>query len=188
LEGCSGLRVLSHRKSALFKRQGEPGLGIKRWTIVDDKNGARPVQGGNANSRSNPTQPEPQSHRARLVASVTLTPQLHLNHFSYEHSPSPARRASLDNAHLNAQRAAPSGEERGYSIQSIQGVAGIQDEVSAAAGTAEKQERRECSRTTSEFKSIYSRLGLTSSLENLGQVRTRTRTWLTLRMTPLTFI
>jgi hypothetical protein len=55
-------------------------------------------------------------------------------------------------AHINApdaQRAAPSGNEGGYSIQSIQGVAGMQDEVSTAARTARSQGQRECSRTGS---------------------------------------
>ena len=53
------------------------------------------------------------------------------------------------NTHLNTQKVAPSAKEGGYSIQNIQGVAGIQDEVSAAAGTAGKQGQRKCPRTVS---------------------------------------
>lgn len=69
----------------------------------------------------------------------SVTTRKNSSPISYEHSPSPARRASLGKRTSQCPRAAPSGKEGGYSIQSIQGVAGIHNEVSTAAGTAKQQ-------------------------------------------------
>jgi hypothetical protein len=68
---------------------------------------------------------------------------------SYEHSPSPARRTSLGKRTSQCPKGCSFREGTWLSIQSIQGVAGIQDEVSTAAGTAGKQGQRERSRTGS---------------------------------------
>jgi hypothetical protein len=68
---------------------------------------------------------------------------------SYEHSPSPARRTSLGKRTSQCPKGCSFREGTWLSIQSIQGVAGIQDEVSTAAGTAGKQGQRECLRTGS---------------------------------------
>jgi hypothetical protein len=130
-------------------------LGYQETDIVDHENSTRPVQGGNANSRSKPDAigtpklPGAIAGQRRPTSSQPL---------SLEKSRTPKRTNTAQvlrdeplsaSAHLNAQRAAPSGKEGGYSVQIMQGVAGIQDEVSAAAGTAGKQGQRECSRTGS---------------------------------------
>jgi hypothetical protein len=132
-------------------------LGYQETDITDDENGARLVQGGNANSRSKPdaigTPKPPGAFAGQCRPHSTASSQP----LSLEKSRTPngtntaqvLRDEPLSaSAHLNTQRAAPSGKEGG-SIQSIQGVAGIQDEVSAAAGTAGKQGQRGCSRTGS---------------------------------------
>ncbi|KAG4414295.1 hypothetical protein IFR04_012591 [Cadophora malorum] len=131
-------------------------LGYQETDIVDDENGARPVQGGNANSRSKPDAtrtPKPPTAIAGQCRPHSTTPSQPL---SLEKSRAPNRTNTAQalrdkplsvDAHLNApdaQSAAPSGKEGGYSIKSIQGVAGVQDEVSTAAGTAGKRGQREC--------------------------------------------
>jgi hypothetical protein len=131
-------------------------LGYQETDIVDDENGTRPVQEGNTNSRSKPdaTPKPPGAITGQCCPHSTASSQP----LSLEKSRTPNRTNTAQvlrgeplsaNAHLNAQRPAPSGKGGGYSIQSIQGVTGLQDEVSTAAGTAGKQGQRECSRTGS---------------------------------------
>jgi hypothetical protein len=130
-------------------------LGYQETDIVDDENGACPIRGGNASSQSKPDTigtPKPLvtiAGQCRPHSTASSQP------LSLEKSRTPNRTNTAQilqdellsaSAHLNAQRAAPSGKEGGYSIQSIQGIAGIQDEVSTAA---RKQGQRECSRTGS---------------------------------------
>ena len=135
-------------------------LGYQETDIVDDENGARPVQGGNANSRSKPDAtrtPKPPTAIAGQCRPHSTAPSQPL---SLEKSRAPNRTNTAQvlrdeplsvDAHPSApdaQSAIPSGKEGGHSIQSIQGVAGVQDEVSTA-GTAGKQGQRECLRTGS---------------------------------------
>ena len=79
-------------------------LGYQETDTVDDENDAPPVQGGNANSRSKPDAigtPKPpgaiagqcRPHSANFIS--TTFPRKSSSTKSYEHSPSPARRASL---------------------------------------------------------------------------------------------
>ena len=121
-------------------------LGYQETDTVDDENGAPPVQGGNANSRSKPdTIPKPpgaiagqcRPHSATSSQPLSLEKARAPNHTN---TAQVLRDEPLSaNTHLNAQRAAPSAKESSYSIQSIKGVAGIHDEVPTAAGTAKKQ-------------------------------------------------
>merc|ERR1712000_802142 len=118
-------------------------LGYQETDIVDDENGARPVQGGNANSRSKPDAtrtPKPPTAIAGQCRPHSTTPSQPL---SLEKSRAPNRTNTAQalrdkplsvDAHLNApdaQSAAPSGKEGGYSIKSIQGVAGVQDGINS---------------------------------------------------------
>jgi hypothetical protein len=136
-------------------------LGYQETDIDDNENGARPVQGGNANARSKPDAtgtPKPPTAIAGQCRPHSTAPSQPL---SLEKSRAPNRTNTAQvlrdeplsvDAHLDApdtQSAAPSGKEGGYSIQSIQGVAGVQDGVSIVAGTAGKQGQRECLRTGS---------------------------------------
>jgi hypothetical protein len=131
-------------------------LGYQQTDIVDDENGARPVRGGNTNSRSKPDAigtPKPPGAIAGRCRSTASSQPHSLEKSRTQNRTNMAQvlrdEPLLANAHLNAQRAAPFGKGGGYSIQSIQGVTGIQDKVSIAAGTAGKQGQRECSRTGS---------------------------------------
>ncbi len=150
------LRTISARELVKLLAKANR-LGYQETDIIDDENGARLVQGGNANSRSKPdaigTPKPPGAIAGQCRPHSTASSQP----LSLEKSRTPNRTNTAQvlrdeplsaSAHLNAQRAAPSGKEGG-SIQSIQGVAGIQDEVSTAAGTAGKQGQRGCSRTGS---------------------------------------
>jgi hypothetical protein len=122
-------------------------LGYQETDTVGDENGAPPVQGGNANSRSKPDAigtPKPpgaiagqcRPHSATSSQPLSLGKARAPNHTN---TAQVLRDESLSaNTHLNAQRAAPSAKEGGYSIQSIQGVVGIHDEVPTAAGTAKE--------------------------------------------------
>ncbi|KAH9203979.1 hypothetical protein DL95DRAFT_398890 [Leptodontidium sp. 2 PMI_412] len=122
-------------------------LRCEETDIIDDENGAHPVQGGNANSRSKPDAigiPKPpgaiagqcRPHSASSSQPLSLKKTRAPNHTN---TAQVLRDEPLSaNTHLTAQRAAPSAKEGGYSIQSIQGVAGIHDEVPTAAGTAKK--------------------------------------------------
>ncbi|KAH7379008.1 hypothetical protein BKA64DRAFT_687098 [Cadophora sp. MPI-SDFR-AT-0126] len=123
-------------------------LGDQETDTVDDKNGTPPVQGGNANSRSKPGAigtPKPPGAIAgqRGPHSATSSQPLSLKKArapNHTNTAQVLRDEPLSaNTHLTAQRAAPSAKEGGYSIQSIQGVADIYDEVSTAAGTAKNQ-------------------------------------------------
>jgi hypothetical protein len=109
-------------------------LGYQETDIVDDENGARPVQEGIANSRSKPDAigtPKPPStiagqcrvHSTALSQLLSVEKPRTLNRTN---TTQVLRDEPLSaNIHLNAQRAAPSGKERSYSIQSIQGITGI---------------------------------------------------------------
>jgi hypothetical protein len=133
-------------------------LGYEETDTVDDENGAPPVQGGNANSRSKPDAigtPKPPGAIAGQCRAHSTAPSQPL---SLENPRAPNHTNTAEalrdgplpaNAHLNAQRAAPSGKERGFSIQRIQRVTVVQDEASTAAGTARKQRQGEFSGTGS---------------------------------------
>ncbi|CZR66028.1 uncharacterized protein PAC_15928 [Phialocephala subalpina] len=134
-------------------------LGYEETDIDDDKKSTRPVQEANASSPLKPNAiPKPPgaiAGQCRPHSTASSQP------LSLEKSRAPNRTNTAQvlrdeplsaDAHLNApnaQRAAPSGKEGGCSIQSMQGVAGMQDEVSTAAGSAGKQGQRGCSRTGS---------------------------------------
>lgn len=140
-------------------------LGYQEIDTVDDENGAcaPPVQGGNANSRSKPdatgTRESPGAIAGQIKRPIIRPyPATSSQPLSLEKTRVPNHTNTAQilreepfsaNTHLNTQKVAPSAKEGGYSIQNIQGVAGIQDEVSAAAGTAGKQGQRKCSRTVS---------------------------------------
>jgi hypothetical protein len=121
-------------------------LGYQETDTVDDENGAPPIQGGNANSRSKPNAigtPKPpgaiagqcRPHSATSSQPLSLEKARAPNHTN---TAQVLRDEPLSaNTHLNAQRAAPSAKESSYSIQSIKGVAGIH-EVPTAARTAKK--------------------------------------------------
>ena len=138
-------------------------LGYQETDTVDDEDGASPAQGGNANARSKPdaigTQKSPGAIAGQIMRPIICV------HFATSSQPLSLEKTRAPNhtntaqilrdgpfsanTHLNAQKVALPAKEGGYSIQNIQGVAGIQHEVSAAAGTAGKQGQRECSRTGS---------------------------------------
>jgi hypothetical protein len=123
-------------------------LGYQKTNTVDDENDAPPIQGGNTNSRSKPDAigtPKPpgaiagqrRPHSATSSQPLSLEKARAPNHINIAQV---LRDELLSaNIYLNAQRAAPSAKEGSYSIQSIQDVAGIHDEVPTAAGTAKKQ-------------------------------------------------
>ena len=123
-------------------------LGYQETDIVDDENGARPVQGGNANSRSKPDAigtPKPpgaiagqcRPHSATSSQPLSLEKARAPNHTN---TAQVLRDEPLSaNTHLNAQRAAPSMKEGSYSIQNIQGITGIYNKIPTAARTTKKQ-------------------------------------------------
>jgi hypothetical protein len=130
-------------------------LGYQETDIDDDENSARPVQGSNANARSKPDAtgtPKPPTAITSQYRPHSITPSQPL---SLEKSRAPnhtnTAKALRDeplsvDVHLNtpdAQSATPSGKEGSYSIQSIQGITGVQDGVSTAARTTRKQGQRE---------------------------------------------
>ncbi|KIN03078.1 hypothetical protein OIDMADRAFT_27538 [Oidiodendron maius Zn] len=140
-------------------------LGYQETDAVDDENGAcaHPVQGANANSRSKPdaigTGKSPGAIAGQInrpvIRPYPATPSQPLS-LEKTRAPNHTNTAQIlrdepfsANTHLNAQKVAPSAKEGDYSIQNMQGVAGIQEEASSAAGTAGKQGQRECSRTRS---------------------------------------
>ncbi|KAG9242066.1 hypothetical protein BJ878DRAFT_517375 [Calycina marina] len=103
-------------------------LGYQETDIIVSENGAPPVQGGNVNSRSMPEAIETPKPPGAIAAATSARPL----------SLKKARAPNHTNK-VMGRRAAPSAKEGGYSIQSIQGIAGINDEVPTAVGTAQKQ-------------------------------------------------
>jgi hypothetical protein len=136
-------------------------LGYQETDIIDDEEGVRPVQEANAGSQlkhSGIEAPKPRativSQRRPLSTASTQPPSSELSLAPNRTNTAQVRRdESLSaNAHLNApdtQRAAPFEKADGYSIRSIQGDASVQNWVSTATRTAEKQGERECSKTRS---------------------------------------